>query len=121
MSQQKSKRQTAAPKASSKTRIRPAAAQDVKGRSSTRSRPKLHSTDAGSQSKQAQVLALLQSPKGATLDVMTKRTGWQPHSVRGFLSGVVRKKLGFNLTSEAGQGGRIYRIAAEDALSDAKA
>lgn len=121
MSQPKSKRQTAAPKASSKARSRPAAAQPVKGRSSARSRPKPYPTDSSAQSKQAQVLAWLQSPKGVTIDVMTKRTGWQPHSVRGFLSGVVRKKLGLNLTSEAGQGGRIYRIAAEEALPGARA
>jgi hypothetical protein len=37
-------------------------------------------------------------------------TGWQQHSVRGFLAGVVRKKLGLNLVSEADDGGRTYRI-----------
>jgi hypothetical protein len=42
---------------------------------------------------------------------MMKATGWQPHSVRGFLAGVVRKKLGLNLVSEAGDSGRVYRIS----------
>ena len=37
-------------------------------------------------------------------------TGWQQHSVRGFLAGIVRKKLGLNLVSEPGESGRVYRI-----------
>ena len=41
---------------------------------------------------------------------MMKMTGWRQHSVRGFLAGVVRKKLKLDLISEVGEGGRIYRI-----------
>lgn len=61
-------------------------------------------------SKQAQVIRMLRAPSGATIAAMVAATGWQQHSVRGFLAGVVRKKFGLNLVSEAGDGGRVYRI-----------
>ena len=61
-------------------------------------------------SKASQVIALLRSPSGATLDAMMQLTEWQQHSVRGFLAAVVRKKLGLDLRSETGEGGRVYRI-----------
>ncbi len=62
-------------------------------------------------SKQARIIAMLETPSGATIDAMMRATGWQQHSVRGFLAGVVRKKLGLNLVSVPAEGGRIYRIA----------
>lgn len=65
-------------------------------------------------SKKATVLAALQQPTGATLTDLMTLTGWQAHSVRGFLSGTVRKRLGLTLTSEASPEGRRYRIATED-------
>lgn len=63
-----------------------------------------------SDSKQAQVIAMLQSPKGVTIKAIEKATGWQPHSVRGFFAGVVRKRLKLNLTSAKVDDVRTYRI-----------
>jgi hypothetical protein len=62
------------------------------------------------ETKQARILAMLRAPSGATIDAMMHATGWQQHSVRGFLAGVVRKKLGLNLVSAASESGRLYRI-----------
>ena len=64
-------------------------------------------------SKQARVIAMLQSPAGTTIAAMMKATGWQQHSVRGFLAGVVRKKLKLKLESKKVDGKRIYRIDSE--------
>jgi hypothetical protein len=67
-------------------------------------------TTARPDTKHARIIAMLRAPTGATLAAIKTATGWQPHSVRGFLAGVVRKKLGLNLVSEQTDKGRIYRI-----------
>src|SRR5450631_4761325 len=61
-------------------------------------------------SKQSRVIAMLQSPAGATIAAMMKATDWQQHSVRGFLAGVVRKRLKLKLGSKKVDGNRVYRI-----------
>ncbi|MER9351984.1 DUF3489 domain-containing protein [Mesorhizobium sp. M0514] len=62
--------------------------------------------------KSEQVLKRLRSAKGATISMLMEATGWQAHSVRGFLSGTVKKKLGLSLTSEVSKdGARRYRVA----------
>ena len=62
-------------------------------------------------SKTEKVLDLLKRPGGATTKELIKATGWQPHSVRGFLSGTVGKKMGMAVTSTKGEDGeRSYSV-----------
>ncbi len=68
-------------------------------------------TGAREGSKAAKVLDLLKRPGGATAKELIKATGWQAHSVRGFLSGTVGKKLGLTVTSTKGEDGeRSYSV-----------
>ncbi len=62
--------------------------------------------------KQAMLIDLLKRRNGATIDEAVAATGWQPHSVRGAISGSLKKKLGLAVTSEKIEGrGRVYRVA----------
>src|SRR3989440_11602818 len=65
-------------------------------------------------SKQSRVIAMLQLPTGTTIAAIMKATGWQQHSVRGFLAGVVRKRLKLKLASTKVNGTRVYRVATGD-------
>jgi Protein of unknown function (DUF3489) len=63
-------------------------------------------------SKKAQMTALLKREQGVSIDQLVQITGWQKHSVRGFLSGTMRKKLGMKIVSAKNErGARVYRIA----------
>ena len=83
----------------------------TKTSSTTTSRKTVHSQPTTRhESKKAHIIAMLWAPSGATIEAMARAVKWQPHSVRGFLAGVVRKKLGLTLVSAAGENGRLYRI-----------
>lgn len=58
------------------------------------------------------LVSLLRQTEGATIDAMMSATGWQAHSVRGAMSGSVKKSLGLNILSQMTDGGRVYRIVA---------
>ena len=62
-------------------------------------------------SKQSACLTLLARPNGATIEDLQSATGWQSHSIRGFLAGAVKKKLGLTLVSSKADGNvRRYRV-----------
>ncbi len=62
--------------------------------------------------KQAQLIAMLQAPEGASIAEIAEATGWQHHSIRGAISGSLKKKLGLEVTSEkVAERGRVYRLA----------
>ena len=121
------------PIAQSKIRTKPGQSKAdkarTKGSKATRSaKPQAHSRGSSApnpkravdgtrrQTKQAACLALLRGPNGASIDELQKATGWQAHSVRGFLAGAVKKKLGLALTSDKDAGGvRHYRIPSREA------
>ena len=73
-------------------------------------RPSVSQSTARRESKKARIIAMLQAPGGVTIEAIARAAKWQPHSVRGFLAGVVRKKLGLTLVSADGANGRVYRI-----------
>jgi Protein of unknown function (DUF3489) len=67
-------------------------------------------TKTSPDTKSARIIAMLRKPAGASIAAIMAATDWQQHSVRGFLAGVVRNKLGLNLVSDQTDKGRVYRI-----------
>jgi len=61
-------------------------------------------------SKQAEIIALLRRPEGATVAELAAATDWQPHTVRGVFSGILKKKLRLTFSSERDERGRTYRL-----------
>ena len=98
------------PKTKPKAATRSAARKTSKPKSRARSAPGSFKPATGAHTKHARIITMLRSPAGATNAAIMTATGWQQHSVRGFLAGVVRKKLGLNLVSEQTDKGRVYRI-----------
>jgi len=99
-------------KSKSKTKVatRIAALKTSTGKSRTRSAPASSKPAARPDTKHARIITMLRTPAGTTIAAIMTATEWQQHSVRGFLAGVVRKKLGLNLVSEQTDKGRVYRI-----------
>jgi hypothetical protein len=107
----------ATPKASAAKRARNVAPKKAKsGKKATPAKKAPKSAKPAStrdSSKAAKVLELLKRPGGATSKELMKATGWQPHSVRGFLSGTVGKKMGLAVVSTKSEDGeRNYSIKA---------
>ena len=98
------------PRSKPKTATRSAARKTAKAISRARSAPASSKPAARPDTKHARIIAMLRSSTGATIAAIMTATEWQQHSVRGFLAGVVRKKLGLNLIFELTDKGRVYRI-----------
>jgi len=98
------------PKTKPKVATRSTARKTAKPTSRKRSVPASPKSATRPGTKHAHIVALLRTPAGATIAAMMAATEWQQHSVRGFLAGVIRKKLGLNLVSEQTDKGRVYRI-----------
>jgi hypothetical protein len=98
------------PKATPKSIKAKAPKRQTRSKSAVRSRGTVKPATA--KTKQQVCLDLLNRPEGVTVEELQAATGWQQHSVRGFLAGAVKKKLGLTLVSEkADAGSRRYRIA----------
>jgi hypothetical protein len=93
----------------------------VRRKKTSHEAPQKSAKPSRADSKQAQVLAMLHRKQGATIATIMQATGWQPHSVRGFLTAVVRTKLGLTLVSEKTGEVRVYRIVANDVSPKRKA
>jgi hypothetical protein len=64
--------------------------------------------------KEALLIGMLRRPEGATIAQVIEATGWQPHTVRGAISGALKKKRGLDVTSGKNEGGeRVYWLAAD--------
>lgn len=99
--------------------IEPVVANAVANVRKARPKPELASDNSGTAkpvamragTKQAQIIAMLQRPEGATVAEMVEATGWLAHTVRGSISGALKKKLGLPIAAEKVEGrGTVYRV-----------
>ena len=118
--------ESAEPKATKKARVsaRPAPVAPAKGKAGKKATPTKKAAKAPKtapkapkpkgtreRSKTAQILELLKRPNGATLQELMAATEWQPHSIRGFISGTLGKKMGLSVESTKGEDGkRTYSL-----------
>jgi hypothetical protein len=86
------------------------AADSGRGKSEIIGRSSPASGDDGRTTKAVQVIALLKRPSGATLKAIMAATGWQAHSVRGFISGQLRKRMRLDVQSSDRAGERVYSV-----------
>jgi hypothetical protein len=105
------------PKSKPKAAARPISRSTSKSKTRRRLAPSSSKTAMRPDTKHARIIAMLRAPAGTTIAAIMTATDWQQHSVRGFLAGVIRKKLGLNLVSEQTDKGRVYRIKDEKASS----
>jgi hypothetical protein len=98
------------PKTKPKAATRSTARKTSKPIRRAQSAPMSSKPATGAHTKHARIIAMLRTSAGATIAAIMIATDWQQHSVRGFLAGVVRKRLGLNLVSEQTDKGRVYRI-----------
>jgi hypothetical protein len=98
------------PKSTTKTTTRSASRTSSKSKSRKRPAPASSKPAARPGTKHDRIITMLRAPAGATIASLVIATEWQQHSVRGFLAGIIRKKLGLNLVSEQTDKGRVYRI-----------
>ena len=87
----------------------PAGTPRIPAKRSSASKPK-SATAKRATTKTEKVIALLRRPEGATLKALVTATGWQPHSVRGFISAQISKRMGLRVKSFTREGQRVYRI-----------
>ena len=98
------------PKSKPKSATRSTARKIRKAASRARTAPASSKSAPRTDTKHSRIVAMLRTPAGATIAAIMTATDWQQHSVRGFLAGVVRKRLKLKLAAKKIDGNRVYQI-----------
>jgi hypothetical protein len=113
-SKKKTKNATAAPTTKARVAKRSDKAAPLKAEPGPKPAGAKKAATAPRGTKTDKILDLLKRPSGVTLTELVKATGWQPHSVRGFLSGTIGKKMGTPVESfKSVEGDRSYRLSSK--------